>query len=527
VTARRIRQFRNWVTLTPRRIAVVALLTLAFLAVAGGGTRQWMHLSSARAAQRERCGAGIEPRDVHGQCLGIGVTDGRYHFSSALAEVEDAIRRQDQRVRGQHPVTIALLMPLTSPLPGMKTEILHAVQGAYAELYQADVLDNEDTPKIRLVLANPGVDSKHWSPVVRELRSMTGPPGGLRAVFGISVSTKWTKAEVGALTRSGIPVVLGAPTADDLANSAQSTPYPGLARVSPSNAQEAAALASYGAVNPAQAIMVADARTDDDYITTLKKAFGKDSQQFAQETHYFNSPADDSKTGWVTSQFNGMMPDICESHAKWIYFAGRQVQLRLFLNALTGRGCVKYTRFTVVTGSAASHLVNDPQLNPQDFTEGGITLDFAAIASPGAWTGNEAGARGSAASYQALTNVLNTAATEPVGPVGPPGNLADGQAIINYDAALTAVTGIRDTGPGMPPIRQVGQEWRQLHGYYKVQGASGWICLDNAGNPYDKAIPIAQYPGTSNDPRTPRFVQIAWPVSNQPPQDNCIIPPNG
>jgi len=221
------------------------------------------------------------------------------------------------------------------------------------------------------------------------------------------------------------------------------------------------------------------------------------------------------------------MSDICESHAMWIYFAGRQVQLRLFLNALAGRGCVKYTTFTVVTGSAASHLVNDPQLEPGDFTAGRIKVDFAAIASPGAWTGNDAGAGGSAASYEALTNTLNAAARAPVGPVGPTGDLTDGQAIINYDAALTAVTGIRESGPGLTPIQQVGQEWRQLHGDDKVQGASGWICLDNAGNPYDKAIPIAQYPGSSTDPRIPRFIQISWPVNNLPPKDNCIIPPSG
>ncbi len=71
--------------------------------------------------------------------------------------------------------------------------------------------------------------------------------------------------------------------------------------------------------------------------------------------------------------------------------------------------------------------------------------------------------------------------------------------MINYDAALTAVSAIQDaTGGsvGMPSPSDIAQYWPTLKGSRTVQGATGLICLDNLGNPYDKAIPVVQYSTT-------------------------------
>lgn len=96
--------------------------------------------------------------------------------------------------------------------------------------------------------------------------------------------------------------------------------------------------------------------------------------------------------------------------------------------------------------------------------------------------------------------------------------------LINYDAMLTAVTAIRNASPtgGIPPRQDIAGQWLQLYGVHKVDGATGWICLDNAGNPYDKAVPIVQYgPGGG-----PTFVRLAWPTGN-PPAGNCLVPQGG
>jgi hypothetical protein len=192
----------------------------------------------------------------------------------------------------------------------------------------------------------------------------------------------------------------------------------------------------------------------------------------------------------------------------------------VFINALEYRGC-QDRQFTILTGTVASHLGNDPKLSAHAFATG-ITLDYAAIAHPGAWSGPHVPATGgSVQDYQAFASALSDAATAPVGPIGPTG-LTDGQAIITHDAVWTAVAQVRDAtseGNPIPSLGAVANERRSLHDVHKVGGASGWICLDNGGNPYDKAVPIVQYQANG----TPRFVTLAWPTG-APPAETCTAP---
>jgi hypothetical protein len=463
------------------------------------------------------CATGV--RHVGKEC--IGVTAGGYVFAPLLAKVEKAISRENDAVAKKPHVTIALLMPLTVANPGAESEVLHAVQGAYVAQYRANHEQNDEVPPIRLVLANPGVDSAQWQRVVDELADMTAGPDNLRAVVGIAVSTKNTKDEVHALTHSGIPVVGGAISADDVTNSpGRDDKYLGLSRVSPTNDEEAPALTRFGGVDTRRALLVEDTRTDDNYISTLAKAFAKHLTGSPQQPELYTSPKDIDQEGDTANQFRQMVPNICQSGAKWIYFAGRQVHLRVFINALGDRGC-QNRKFTILTGTAASHLGNDPKLNVRAFATG-ITLDYAAIAHPGAWTGPHVPATGgSRRDYADFAAALNAAATSPVGPIGPTG-LTDGQAIITYDAMWTAVAEIRGATGGASPLPSLGavaNERRSLHDVHKVRGASGWICLDNGGNPYDKAVPIVQYQASG----APRFITLAWPTGS-PPAETCTAP---
>lgn len=93
--------------------------------------------------------------------------------------------------------------------------------------------------------------------------------------------------------------------------------------------------------------------------------------------------------------------------------------------------------------------------------------------------------------------------------------LADGQAIVAYDAMATAVHAIRQATPQgsqHPELSDVVTQWPQVKGSLRVQGASGWICLDNYGNPYNKAVPIVELALDGSQ----RFVQIAWPEGHAP-----------
>lgn len=52
-----------------------------------------------------------------------------------------------------------------------------------------------------------------------------------------------------------------------------------------------------------------------------------------------------------------------------------------------------------------------------------------------------------------------------------------------------------------------------------MSGASGWICLDVHGNPYDKAVPVVELTPKGDA----RFVKIAWP-EGRPPGKECLPP---
>lgn len=509
----------RWVRYNPRRQTLTITAIAIVAAAVPFGTLKLIDVSN-------QCPAGYYRGALH-ECTGI--SDGSYDFIPLLHNVDQAILRENQNALGQadrehdQVATVALLLPLTSQDAGMQAEIMHEVQGAYVAQYRANHDANGLKPLIRLVLANPGANSAEYQPVVQDLQAMEDAPDNLLAVAGISVSTSTTKAEVKWLTDHRVPVVGGAITADDIANTPASNPYqfPGFARAEPTNDQEAQALARFGNVNPAQAVVVQDSRADDDYITTLAKRFDADS---AYQPFTFQSATDESRTGITANTFAYVtVPEICSlqkaKHINWIYYAGRQVQLRLFINALAA-GCPG-GEFTVLTGSAGSHLTSDKSLNTAAFHHG-ITLEYAAIASPRLWQGKDPGADGKSATGWAdfAQTIQDDSGTRP-GEIGPV-SLADGQSIINYDAVLTAIDGIRaltNAGNPLPTPKQVGDGWGNLAGPNSVPGASGRLCLDNAGNPYDKPVPIVTY-GNST------AIALAWPTG-RPPEYPCIVPRNG
>ncbi|MEE1751864.1 hypothetical protein [Streptomyces sp. SP18CS02] len=468
------------------------------------------------------CAPGVERPQGSAECVGVS-GDGHDFGVVALKEVATAIDRENDRLKAGEYATVALLLPLTSTSSGMRTKILHEVQGAFAQQYRANHESNEETPRIRLVLANTGNGNAHWRPTVDRLKRMTGAPDHLRAVSGIATSSTPVRGAVTELTGAGIAVVGTTITADDLTNGPGRTPFPGLARVAPTNRDEARALANFGKVDAAKALMVHDARTGDHYTDTLKDAFSELLAKSPYQSQLFTSPDDPTAEGTTANTFRQIAYLLCATRAETVFFAGRHTQLRQFINALGARGCT-HRKFTVLTGDEGSYLGADGRLDRKAL-DSGLTVRYAALAHPDAWK-RTAGGRtppatgGASAAYDLFVRMMQTATRNPVGPMGPV-ELGDGQSIIAYDAMATAVHAIRQAtveGRRLPAARDVGLQWPQVTGSLRVEGASGWICLDNHGNPYNKAVAVVQLTRS-----TPAFVQIAWP-EGKPPTAECLPP---
>ncbi|MFC5663894.1 hypothetical protein ACFP3U_12980 [Kitasatospora misakiensis] len=455
----------------------------------------------------------------------VGVTDGSYVFTDDLGPVTARIKEENDSVAGKNPVTVALMIPLVSDAQAERREMVEQVQGAYLAQHRAN-LDSGHQPPVRLVLANPGKGYGQWRRVADQLARSAKGKENLRAVTGINISITNAKDAVGHLTaKLGIPVVAGPMTADDIANTtAEPDGFPGLARVAPSNTDQANALTFYGAdIKPAESLVIEDTRKNDNYISTLREAFARLTKGAPHKPESFESPEDFNQEGNLGGEFQRMVPGICNSPARTLFFAGRPVQLRLFLVALANRKCDK--PYTVITGSHASTLMVDQKFEKEWESlkwNGGTTVRYTALAHPDAWGPQSTASTGGSKEAMAdLAGRLTEEATKQPERIGP-ASLRDGRVIITYDAVSTAVAGIRletDSSGRMPGLREVALSWRRLHNDIRVDGASGWICLDSNGNPHNKAVPVVHL---DPDSRNAVLDAVAWPLGHAP-DINCSI----
>ncbi|MFI6729174.1 ABC transporter substrate-binding protein [Streptomyces atratus] len=513
-------RYRVWYT---ARQKVVTTVVVGALVVTSG----WYGIGRLTAPEDRSCAKGVERPQGSDECIGVS-GDGYDFGRPKLTEVAAAIARENNTLKPGRYATVALLLPLTSTDEAMQTKMQRELQGAFAEQYRANHLSNEQVPGIRLVLANTGKNNLLWQPTVDRLKKMTGAPEHLRAVSGVATSSTQVRSAVKELTAAHIAVVGTTITADDIANGPGGDPFPGLARVSPTNRDEARALAHFGKVKADKALLVQDTRTGDHYTDTLRAAFTSLVKGTQYEPQLFTSRKDPNDEGTTANTFQQITHLICDTDADTVFFAGRHTQLRQFINALGARGC-QSRPFTILTGDEGSYLGNDKKLD-RGALRRKVTVRYASLAHPDAWVAAKeqggAATGGSPADYRSFLDLLATVAKKPVGPIGPTGHqeLTDGQVIIAHDAMSLAVHGIRQATPvgkQLPQPADVGEQWPRVKGSLRVSGASGWICLDNHGNPYNKAVPVVEL--APEDARQ-RFVAIAWPERTAP--DSKCLPPS-
>jgi hypothetical protein len=477
----------------PRRYRWVALVVVGLVLViaAGMGVNTVVHACG---------GLGSGVTEIDGEC--VGVTDGSYVFHEAYREVQERIAAENKRVDGivndpaQSPnraVTVALLNPMTVTETSAFAldEVRNLLEGAYTAQHRANngrFVEDPD-PLIRLMLANEGSNQEQWQPVVDQLVEMKDADAPLNAVVGLGNSLRLTELAAKKLSvEHGIPTIGAIVTADQL----NYTNIPGFVRVAPSNQDYVRSIRAYLQRRPEldSAILVYDSNSGalgdifvESFRDDLTREFG-DLIQFADQSFVGKSIPSDANP----SLFAGITTNICAVMPKVVFFAGRKVDLRDFLNSLGSRTC-RDTPLTVVTVEADPDVIGgDVALRNQK-----ITVVYADATDPRGWV---AGAVGTPQNFPAFRQAFENLGF-------PVEHLYDGGAISYHDAVLTAVKASRIVARQRldpPGAADVHSQLLNLNTAFPVPGASGTLSFGDRnvrpGDPAGKPVPVLEVPAS-------------------------------
>jgi hypothetical protein len=433
------------------------------------------------------------------------VSDGSTTFVDYLDEVSHLIQDENHRVAGSGRafVSIAFMLPLRTGKenPKTTTSIRHELEGAYLAQYWSNHENADDdrftssAPLIKLLLADSGAAGSSWPDTVEQLVDRLDSDH-LVAVAGLGSSVTTTQSAVTALAAHGIPMFGAVVTSARLKG-------PNLARVSPTNADEAMAATHYLRTTPQwlagtpaapyKAYLVQDTAVEDSYAADLASAY-RASFPRDDPAHVLldaNGGYDSSRPA-AGNVLASLVNTVCAIQPDLVFFAGRSNELRDFLGKLATRpnSCADGGQpITVMTGDQINNLTNTPRL----WTGENINLLYTALATPQAW--NPA-AGGSGTISPAAIARFTTGPHSYVSLFGD--DLEDGHAIMSYDAMLTATEATRrahsDETPVPVPAALVNG-LHQINAQNAIPGASGWIYFQNTKEPpewlpFNKAIPI-------------------------------------
>jgi ABC-type branched-subunit amino acid transport system substrate-binding protein len=438
-----------------------------------------------------KCADGVEHLGEGNEC--VGLTDGSYVFRAEYADVERRINEENRFVQQQNQiyVTIAWLEPmtLTDPDTTSPAAVRHRLQGAYIAQHRANhplAGQRVELPLVRLLLANPGSQARQWARVVDQIRDRQGADH-LVAVAGLGQSLDGTRKAINKLAEYGIPMVGGLITADSLSDRADQKDVPGLNRVVPTDTDEVSAIVQDIKKEAATALLVQDTNPKEVYPKDIGDAFQK---VFPQEGRTLKPIENfNSALGRTVNDFPKMALEICQEKPDVVFFAGRAVPLAEFLDALTSRPC-RDQIVPVLTGDSATDLSDDEHVKRAAAT--GTTLEYTNLADPRGWEGPDA-----RYFLEASTRYFREAGGRGYfGSDFPNDTVDDGQAVTSHDALWAAVLAARGAvaltkdEQKAPTTAAVGAQFDRMHGTSAVPGASGWISLDEHGNPRDKALTV-------------------------------------
>ncbi|MGQ0779355.1 MAG: ABC transporter substrate-binding protein [Pseudonocardiales bacterium] len=446
---------------------------------------------------------GNDVRRIDDQC--IGVTDGSTPLSVDLADVLEKIRQENERVGPDNPdaVSVAYLIPVPKPSAdgelSAEPRLRHELQGAHIAQLQANQTEERGgKPLIRLLVANYGDNSSQWHEVVPKLLDKVNGPDRLVAVVATGNTVDATLEAITALRSGGLPVVMSRLAGDSSPQQDAEEPpnlRGGLARLAPSGRDQGAAAANYLKPTAKRALIVRDTNPEDPFVRALDEAFrGTFRGDSGDDTHRVLEPPEtyDSSIEGVPNAMKGILLSICHQKPEVVYFAGRNSALGSFIQELPQRPCLDLRINVMASGGSTAELAARIERGEWALIRGmeaNVSVQYTAQAHPGAWAASPESFHGDSTSHLTTTCEQHCFTTVFRGE-----SLEDGGAIIGYDAILTAVTAIRPNQQGVfndtPEL--ITQEFRRLHGAAAIPGATGWISLDQFGNPVNKAVVILQ-----------------------------------
>jgi ABC-type branched-subunit amino acid transport system substrate-binding protein len=465
-----------WIVLV---LVVAAAAVLGGIRLFGGG---------------DTCGHGIPETGPQHEC--IGVSDGGTVFESSLTEVMGKIHTENERVAksGKPWVSVAYVEPITTDpeQEAAKYGIHEELEGAYLaqrQLNDAQLGGRGDTPQIRLLVANIGLRSEQWKPLTDRLIAMTHDDNRLVAVAGFGQSRGGTLDAVRALRAAKVPMMGATVTADNLASAAQV----GFFRVSASNADQASAAVNYlkeqQAGSPGYKVLVIRDRNQDDiYNTSLYNDFVTAAKAASLalvggDLEYV------SGIDGISNAFSSVADRVCDKKPDAVYFAGRGVNLRAFITAMSApdRRCP----VTVLTGDDAIGVYYDTSESQSvrnrftaNWQVSGVTTLYTALGHP------ELSGKLYAANKNPLSGFSELYRNE-FGPVGKE-TFQDGQAILAHDAVWTLGVAIRDAAGDGTAVVNAGSTLNALVSADTVAGISGPVELGSDGNPQNKPMALVR-----------------------------------
>ncbi|QWF84278.1 ABC transporter substrate-binding protein [Amycolatopsis sp. CA-230715] len=432
----------------------------------------------------ERCGDGLH--SVDSVCVGLDLESTALREDDPLADLEALIAEHNEHV-GPRFKTVVVLENLTTDPSSDSTPIdyiRHQIQGAIAAAWP------QDQPSgTKLLLANYGSNAEHWGEAVDEIIA-AAESEHIVAVTGIGTSLENTRRAVAALSRQHIPTIGATVTADNMNVDPDGKPIKEFFRVGPTNTDEGHAAVNHVAKSGyGRAMIVADVNESDQYVATLAKSFRDPQAGQVLSTKKFDSPqgkpAGTDRDKYLQQLFRTMHSDICGARPDVIYFAGRGVDVRSFVTALSDDGaCEQLRSVTVISGDDTATLVRSPLRLDGDI---GVRVLYTALAYPDQWKmfkGNESSLTYET-NYRDFENEFvgtHQFAKE---------HLWDGAAMIEHDAVAAALRAAElDPAAGATTMANF---LRSFDCNSLVPGATGFLAFDqDTGNRIDKATPILE-----------------------------------
>ncbi|TWF93483.1 ABC-type branched-subunit amino acid transport system substrate-binding protein [Saccharopolyspora dendranthemae] len=432
-------------------------------------------------------------------CVGLNLENASFGDHDVVKDLQEKVAQNNRAVTGPDFMTVVLLENMT-PDPHtsniVKGNVQHSVEGALTAVQRVNerYIANHGAPKVKLQLANYGNGAEDSKVAVEKIKAERDREQVV-AVVGLGQSLIGTRSAASDLSQDRIAVISTMASADNM--NQHLTPgrgsIEGFFRITPTNADAAKAAVNFVSQRPdADVLLIQDTNPDDIYSSTLGTKFREAyNEKFKRDLAGIERfEANDESHGSGRGEYmKGMLADarkrVCDDTPDLVYFAGRGVDLRTFLNALSEDDpCPGMSKLDVLTSDDASNIVNE-ELPP--FPAFDVRLFYTSVATRGQW--DKAGP-----DLKAYRDAYALFESAFAGRGFQPENLVDGYAMATYDAASIAIESAQKIPMLSMHLSEVSDWIEKFDCIDPKLGATGPIAYSadpaQQGNPVDKTMSI-------------------------------------